>query len=889
MDKKILDKNFDFANAEQKIYAAWEGAGAFRAQNPLKKLSDAKPYTVMIPPPNITGSLHMGHALNNTLQDIMVRYHRLKNFETHWQPGTDHASIATQQVVEKKLALEQTDRHKLGREKFLQRVWAWKEESGGMITQQLRRLGASPDWQSERFTMDAGLSKAVTKAFVQLYNDGLIYKAKRMVNWDPKMETAISDLEVVPTPVRGKLYYIRYPLVGGGDDITIATTRPETLLGDTAVAVHPDDERYQKFIGKHIKQPITGRELIIIADEMVDRTAGSGALKVTPSSDPNDFKLYQKHKLGIIEIFDKTGHLLASDDIPEKYRGMERFAARKEMVKDLGDALVKVEDITHTVPYGDRGGVPVEYLLTEQWFLRADVLAGPALDVVKSGKVKFIPETWENDYYRWLENIEPWCISRQLWWGHRIPAYYADDGKIFVAADLASAEDLAAAHYGKKTKLTQDNDVLDTWFSAGLWPFSTLGWPDETPMLKKHYPTNLLVTGFDIIFFWVARMVMMGLYFMKEIPFDTVYVHALVRDEKGQKMSKSKGNVIDPLDLINEFGADAVRFSLTALSSPGRDIKLSMERVRGYRNFVTKLWNGARFCGLLLGDEIGAVKVGDEAPTTNNPINGWMVAELARAIKQCEQHLADYRFDYYANELHHLVWHEFCDWYLEMVKPILQDKQRADYQETADTLLFVLRQILIAMHATMPFVSEEIYQHFFASGDKDFLCNQVWPVWQNKYDHGSAHDYVGRFKELVERARSLRTTLQLDEKIILPVTVGGQDSWADSIIALAGLRRVSLEEIKKPENKNIIAIPVQGATFSMGLPNDLDMAKMENLLDKKLAQLDKDVAVTKQKTDNAEFMKRAKEEIKKELLDRLVILQGEQKLLNDAKQVLLRL
>ena len=475
MDKKKLDKNFDFATAEQRIYSAWEESGAFRAQTPLKPLQQAKPYTVMIPPPNITGSLHMGHALNNSLQDIMVRYHRLKNFETHWQPGTDHASIATQQVVEKQLALEQTTRHQLGREKFLARVWAWKEESGGMITRQLRRLGASPDWQSERFTMDAGLSKSVTHAFVKLYNDGLIYKAKRMVNWDPKMETAISDLEVVPTVVQGKLYYIRYPLADdgadGGAEIVIATTRPETLLGDTAVAVHPDDERYQQFVGLQVKQPITGRALLVIADDMVDRTAGSGALKVTPSSDPNDFKLYQKHKLPIIEVFDKTGHLLTSDDIPEKYRGMERFQARKEIVKDLGDFLVKVDDITHTVPYGDRGGVPVEYLLTEQWFVKADVLAAPALAAVKSGKIKFIPETWANDYYRWLENIEPWCISRQLWWGHRIPAYYGPDEKIFVAADQAAAENLAAQHYGKNTPLRQDNDVLDTWFSSGLWPF----------------------------------------------------------------------------------------------------------------------------------------------------------------------------------------------------------------------------------------------------------------------------------------------------------------------------------------------------------------------------------------------------------------------------------
>ncbi len=886
MNQKNLDKVFHFANIEQNIYQRWEGAGAFRARNPLKPLSNAPAYTIMIPPPNITGSLHMGHALNNTLQDILVRYHRLKNFETHWQPGTDHASIATQQVVEKKLALEQTTRHQLGREKFLKRVWEWKAESGGVITQQLRRLGASPDWQSERFTMDEGLSKAVNKSFVELYNAGLIYKAKRMVNWDPKMETAISDLEVVPTQVPGKLYYLRYPLVTGGD-ITIATTRPETLLGDTAVAVHPDDERYQQYIGKKIKQPITGRELIIIADDMVERAAGSGALKVTPAADPNDFKLYQKHKIPLIEIFDKSGHLLTTDDIPEKYRGMERFAARKEIVKDLEAAgiLSKIEDITHTVPYGDRGGVPVEYLLTEQWFVKADVLAPPALDAVKQGKIKFLPEAWAADYYRWLENIEPWCISRQLWWGHRIPAFYAPDGKIFVAEDITAAEKLASEHYGKPTTLTQDNDVLDTWFSSALWPFSTLGWPEKTAMLQRHYPTNVLVTGFDIIFFWVARMVMMGLYFMKDIPFDTVYVHPLVRDEKGQKMSKSKGNIIDPLDLIDEFGADAIRFSLTALSSPGRDIKLSQDRIKGYRNFITKLWNAARFCGLLLGDKIGTIKISATPPAAPlNPINGWMLQELAHGIQQCEQHLADYRFDYYANGLHHMVWHEFCDWYLEMIKPILQNQQHADYQETATTLLFVLQQILIIMHPVTPFVSEEIYQTFFVQHDKDFLCNQVWSDWHKNYNHPS-HDTMVGFKELVSKVRSLRTTLEVDEKTSLPLLGHKPGTWMDSVIDLAGL-------VATPEspNKKTIAIPTgnenNSTQFIVGLPDDLDMGSMASLLKKKMAQLEKDINITKQKTDNQEFMKRAKQEIKDELQERLIKLTTEQKLISSVEKTL---
>ncbi|MGI9461081.1 MAG: valine--tRNA ligase [Alphaproteobacteria bacterium] len=890
MTQKLLDKIFSFAAVEDDLYQRWETSGAFRADNPLKSLKNALPYTIMIPPPNITGSLHMGHALNNTLQDIMVRYHRLKNYATHWQPGTDHASIATQQVVEGKLAKENLDRHKLGREEFLKRVWAWKEESGGIINQQLRRLGASPDWQSERFTMDEGLSKSVSKAFVELYNDGLIYKAKRMVNWDPKMETAISDLEVVPTEVKGKLYYIHYPLLEGEGGITIATTRPETMLGDTAVAVHPHDERYQKFIGKVLRQPITQRELIVIADDWVDKDAGSGALKVTPSSDPNDFKLYQKHNLPLIEIFDKTGHLLDSDAIPKHYHKVERFQARKQIIEELGDYLIKSEDITHTVPYGDRGGVAVEYLLTEQWFVKTEKLAELAITAVKSSNIKFIPENWHNDYFRWLENIEPWCISRQLWWGHRIPAYYDDDGKVFVATDKATAENLAMKHYGKPTSLTQDDDVLDTWFSSALWPFSTLGWPDKGDMLKRHYPTNLLITGFDILFFWVARMVMMGMYFMKSVPFKMVYVHALVRDEKGQKMSKSKGNVIDPLDLINQWGADAMRFTLTALSSPGRDIKLSQERVKGYRNFITKLWNGARFCQFVLGDKISASPINHQPPLAKHPINNWMIAQLANTIQQCEKHLHNYRFDYYANQLHHLLWHEFCDWYLEIIKPILQDKHHPDYHETSDSLLFVLHQMLIIMHPTIPFVTEEIYQTFFAkkNGGKDFLCNQTWPIWQGEAKYTSAdgnHDYrkVEQMKELTSKVRSLRTLLELDEKISLPLfDKKNDDNWYAPLIDLAML----VSHQGKPSGKTI-AIPAGDSEFIIGLPNDLPMENISHLLQKKLTQLAKDIAITRQKTDHAEFMKRAKPEVKQELTLRLARLSNEKKLMQMVEKSLL--
>ena len=590
----MLGKTYEASEVEARIYAAWEASGLFQPA----ASADARPYCIMLPPPNVTGSLHMGHALDHTIQDVLIRFQRMRGRAALWQPGTDHAGIATQMVVERQLAKDggNIGRRELGREAFIERIWAWKEQSGGTIVRQMRRLGQSPDWSRERFTMDAGLSAAVLRVFVTLYGQGLIYKDKRLVNWDPQLQTAISDLEVVPTEVDGHLWYIRYPIEGeDGRSITVATTRPETMLGDTAIAVHPDDERYRDLVGRHAVLPLVGRRLPIVADAFSDPEKGTGAVKITPAHDFNDFEVGRRHGLDAISVLDAQGQV--SDEAPEAYRGMDRFVARKRIVADL-EALGLVEKIErhrHAVPHGDRSGVPIEPRLTEQWYCDAATLAKPAIEAVESGRTRFVPEQWANTYFAWMRNIEPWCISRQLWWGHQIPAWYGPDEKIFVAESEAEALAQARAHYGSEVTLRRDEDVLDTWFSSALWPFSTLGWPEQTPELQRFYPGDVLVTGFDIIFFWVARMMMMGLHFMGEVPFRDVVIHGLVRDETGQKMSKTKGNVIDPLELADEYGADALRLALLASTAQGRDIKFGPARVEGYRNFVTKLWNSARF------------------------------------------------------------------------------------------------------------------------------------------------------------------------------------------------------------------------------------------------------------------------------------------------------
>ena len=629
----MLEKTFRPDEVEKKHYRAWEKSGAFAAHEE----SNRAPFTIMMPPPNVTGSLHMGHALNMTLQDILTRYERMHGRDALWQPGTDHAGIATQMVVERELAKQGKKRTDLGREKFLERVWEWKAESGGAITNQLRRLGASPDWPRERFTMDEGLNKAVRKVFVDLYRQGLIYRDKRLVNWDPKFHTAISDLEVVQKEKQGHLWHLRYPVEGQPDRfLTVATTRPETMLGDTAVAVHPDDARYKDLVGKHLILPLVGRRIPVVADEYADPETGSGAVKITPAHDFNDFEVGRRHKLEMINIFDADARI--NENAPEAYRGLDRYKAREKVVEDLTalGLVEKIDDHKLTMPYGDRSDVVIEPWLTDQWYCDAATLAKPAIKAVEEGRTVFVPKQWENTYYEWMRNIQPWCISRQLWWGHQIPAWYGPDGKVFVAYDEAEAQQLAHKEYGKAVALTRDPDVLDTWFSSGLWPFSTLGWPEQTPALKRYYPGDVLVTGLDIIFFWVARMMMLGIHFMGDVPFRTVYIHALVRDERGQKMSKSKGNVIDPLELIDKYGADALRFTMAALAAPGSGIKMSEQRVEGYRNFATKLWNATRYA---LMNECKPV-AGFDPSSLKDPVNRWIVGRLVATARAVEQAMA---------------------------------------------------------------------------------------------------------------------------------------------------------------------------------------------------------------------------------------------------------
>ena len=709
-----MQKTYQPDAVEARIYAQWEENGSFGCGHTRSAETTNASYSIVIPPPNVTGSLHMGHALNNTLQDILARFERLRGRDVLWQPGTDHAGIATQMVVERQLAEDGKTRHDLGRDTFMDRVWEWKAESGGTIIGQLRRLGASCDWQRERFTMDEGLSAAVRRVFVTLRKEGLIYRDKRLVNWDPKLHTAISDLEVEQREINGNLWYFKYPVEGdNGRFITVATTRPETMLGDTAVAVHPEDDRYADLVGKNIVLPIVGRPIPIVADEYSDPEKGSGAVKITPAHDFNDFEVGKRHELPMISIFDIDAKL--NEEVPEHLRGLTREDARKKVVEEMDSLglLEKIEDNPMTVPYGDRSGVVIEPRLTDQWFVDAETLAKPAIEAVEKGDIRFVPKHWENTYFEWMRNIQPWCVSRQIWWGHQIPAWYGPDGEIFVEMTEEEAQAVADEHYGKPVELERDPDVLDTWFSSALWPFSTLGWPEETPELAHHYPTSVLVTGFDIIFFWVARMIMMGLHFRDGVvPFRDVYIHALVRDEDGQKMSKSKGNVMDPLELIDQYGADALRFTLTALAAQGRDIKLSAGRIEGYRNFVTKIWNAARFTQMN-----GCSPVADFDPAACRlTVNKWIVGETARAGADISQALEGYRFNDAAQVGYQFAWHQFCDWYLEFTKPILQNGDEKSKTEVRATTSWVLDQLLKFLHPIMPFVTEELWEQLAPEG-----------------------------------------------------------------------------------------------------------------------------------------------------------------------------
>ena len=693
---------YNHKNIEDRIYAYWEKKHCFKP----KKNKNKKYFSIVIPPPNVTGSLHMGHALNNSIQDLLVRHNRNKGLETLWQPGTDHAGIATQLVVEKQLLEKGLSRKELGRKKFIKEVWKWKNKSGGIITNQLKKLGSSCDWSRDRFTMDEGLSKAVTKVFVNLYEKKIIYKDLKLTNWDTKLQTAISDLEVVQKETKGKLYYIKYKLVDSDQSIIIATTRPETMFGDTAIAVNPKDERYSKYIGREVAIPISNRKIKIITDEYADPKQGSGAVKITPAHDFNDYLVGKRNKLQSINILNKDGTL--NKNVPNDYTNVDRLDARKKLISELESRnyLDKIEDINHTVPYGDRTNTVVEPLLTEQWFLDAKKLAREAIKQVKKKNTNFFPDNWKKTYFQWMENIEPWCISRQLWWGHQIPAWYTESGDIVVAENIKEANKIAKKKFKKNVLLRQDPDVLDTWFSSALWPFATLGWPNaKSYELNRFYKTTVLVTGFDIIFFWVARMMMMGLYFMKEVPFEDVYVHALVRDEKGQKMSKSKGNVIDPLTIIDEFGADALRFTLISMSSPGRDVKLSIDRVKGYRNYITKIWNTFSYCEINNIFKLKKIKL----TNINNPANQWIIKTLNLYKQKIKKNINDYRFDEAAKNIYLYIWNYFCDWYIEFSKPLLNSKNKQIVEETKNVLFYVQMENLSLLHAFIPFVTEELW------------------------------------------------------------------------------------------------------------------------------------------------------------------------------------
>ena len=921
----MIDKNYEPAAAEGRIYQRWLDAKAFAAGAGAKP--GAPTFTIVIPPPNVTGSLHVGHALNNTVQDVLIRFERMRGKDVLWQPGTDHAGIATQMIVERQLMeRQQPSRRELGREEFLRRVWEWKAESGGTIINQLKRLGASADWSRERFTMDEGLSEAVREVFVKLYQKGLIYRAKRLVNWHPVLETAISDLEVENIETDGFMWHIRYPVEKSDEHIVVATTRPETMLGDTGVAVHPEDERYKHLIGKHVILPLVGRRIPIVADEYADPELGSGAVKITPAHDFNDFEVGVRQGLKPINIF--TPQAKINGYAPKEYRGLDRFEARERIIADLEamGALMWVEPKKIMVPYDEKTKqIVIEPYLTDQWFVNAEELAKPALASVRERRTKFVPQSWENTYFSWMENIKPWCISRQLWWGHQIPAWYgprvntdpdfdkaAAGPKVFVALTEADAIKQAVAYYGRavevhtgglnsgaylkacaafettqrdrlnaetwneikqsdpfaelrdsKVPLHRDEDVLDTWFSSALWPFSTLGWPKETPELKKYYPTDVLVTGFDIIFFWVARMMMMGLEFMDKEPFHTVYVHALVRDERGQKMSKTRGNVIDPLELIDTYGADATRFTMAAMAAQGRDIRLAVSRVEGYRNFVTKLWNAARFLEM---NECARVE--GYTPKDNKlALNRWIVSATARALADVTRGIEEYKFNEAANAAYDFVWGTFCDWYLELAKPVLTGEDEGQKAETRATAAFVLDRILEVLHPFMPFVTEELWAETGKVGPKRerLLVLSSWPEMRGLED-AAAEREMQWLIELVSGIRSVRTEMNVPAgaKIDLRVVGGGTETGLRVEAHGAAIQRLArLESIATaPEvPKDSAQIVLNEATFALPLAGVIDIAAERARLERDVAKIDDEVAKTDRKLSNEQFVAKAPPEV----------------------------
>jgi valyl-tRNA synthetase len=858
----MLDKTYRPAEIEAKFDRLWQEGGYFAPVSDAK----ARPYCIVIPPPNVTGSLHMGHALNNTIQDTLIRFHRMLGRAVLWQPGSDHAGIATQMVVERELAKAGISRRDLGREEFVDRVWAWKERSGGQISQQLHRLGASADWSRERFTMDEGLSAAVRKVFVELYRADLIYKDKRLVNWDCQLQTAVSDLEVEQKEVDGRLWYLRYPIEGEpGRHVTVATTRPETMLGDTGVAVHPDDPRYRDLIGRHATLPLVGRRLPIVADEYSDPEKGSGAVKVTPGHDFNDFEVGRRHGLAMVNIMDPQGRL--NEQVPQSYRGLERFVARERVVADLEAAglIEKVEPIRHAVPFSQRSETPVEPILSDQWYADARTLAQPAIAAVEQGRTRFVPEQWANTYFEWMRNIQPWCISRQLWWGHQIPAWYGPDGEIFVAMDEAEAHALAERHYGRSVELRRDEDVLDTWFSSALWPFSTLGWPERTRELARFYPTDVLVTAYDIIFFWVARMMMMGLKFMGEVPFHEVYIHGLVRDEHGQKMSKSKGNVIDPLGLIEKYGADALRFTLLASVAQGSDVKLGEGRVQGYRNFGTKLWNAARFCELNQCDLDPAFDPG----ACRDIVNRWAISKLVQAAARTRAALEGYRFNDAAGALYQFTWSEFCDWYLELAKPSLETNEPARRDETRATAGWVLAQLLHLLHPLTPFVTEELWERRYGAPG-GLLIAARWPELPSALLDPEAEAELDWLIRLVTGLRAARSELGVPAaaRLSLEVRDAGPDTFARLERHSEAIRRLArcadIEIATSPAPSGAIQVVVDEATYALPLAGVIDLEQERRRLDRELAKAAAELERFDQKLANPKFLDRAPAEVVEE-------------------------
>jgi valyl-tRNA synthetase len=886
----MLEKTFDPKSVEPRLYAAWEASGAFKPS----EAPGAESFTIVIPPPNVTGSLHIGHALNNTLQDVLTRFNRMRGKSTLWLPGTDHAGIATQMVVERQLAAAgNMSRRDMGRDAFVAKVWEWKAESGGVITNQLRRLGASCDWSRERFTLDEGLSAAVRKVFVQLHKQGLLYRDKRLVNWDPQFQTAISDLEVEQKEVDGAYWHFAYPLADGvtfqypvafdddgkatefetRDFIVVATTRPETMLGDTAVAVHPGDERYKDLVGKEVVLPIVGRRIPIVADDYADPTKGSGAVKITPAHDFNDFGVGKRHGLPAINILTPDARL--NDEVPAEYRGLDRFAARKAIVAKAEEDgwLREIEKTKHMVPHGDRSGVVIEPYLTDQWYVDAKTLAQPALKAVENGDTVFEPRHWEKTYFEWLRNIEPWCVSRQLWWGHRIPAWFGPDGSIFVEETEEEALAAAKAQFGADVELKRDEDVLDTWFSSALWPFSTLGWPEKTEDLAQFYPTNTLVTGFDIIFFWVARMMMMGIHFMDgQVPFKQVFINALVRDEKGAKMSKSKGNVMDPLVLIDELGCDAVRFTMTAMSGQARDIKLSKQRIEGYRNFGTKLWNASRFAQM---NECVRVEGFDPSAVTQT-INKWIRGETVKTVAEVTRALEAPSFDAAATALYRFIWNVFCDWYLELAKPILNGDDAEAKAETRATAAWALDVILKLLHPVMPFITEELWDKTaeFGVPRAGMLIVEQWPDLPESWIDPEAEAEIGWLVETVGEIRSIRAEMNVPPGAKPPLSVIGAN--AETKARLVRHRDLLLTLARLDSAREAEAAPAGSAPIVMGeatgalaIAEFIDVTAEKARLAKEIAGHAVDIDKAAKKLGNPDFLARAKEEAVTENRERL--------------------